>query len=698
MSVDGEQMCTPPELVVEIKRYTPLEQHDGYYLTLVSKLNGTDDTKASFTWLPGGKTGESIEVHVDKPTIYTATALLTGSCEGLLEISQTIQVPPPTPGLMADAGKDNLEYCGTRLRLQANNPPLGCSGYWFGSRSEVQAFSDDRAPDSFFTGAPGESYSLLWYLTDGYYSSKDEVMISFNKYKADAGPDQVGTTCGPIVLTGNVNEFGVKTKWRIINGLGGNLENDSDFQTKFIGFNNNTYIIRFTVFADFCVTEDDITVQYKEKPSIASAGPDQLKADKCDLPIIGLAADQPLIGFGEWSIVSGSGGSFTDRSNPASVFKGAPGTAYVLKWSTTNPPCEASHDEATVSIGNIPALSVNADAQQAFVGDNIDYNLITPECRIIATVNGVDLTDGINPFYGRVTIDNSVLNYAGQPCLQRHFQFTTGNSAATADVILYVNKSEMMAFNASSTKKLPVDPSDDKSNLRVWQWHEASATGPPDKTIDPDDNDIEWDEMLGAWKIKFPVSGFSSFYLTAENAAPLPVTLVSFSAGQNEKGVTLFWQTTEEINSDHFEIQRSSDARNWTGIGKIQAKGESRGVTTYSFIDSNPAPGFAPTYYRLKITDRDATFIYSRIISISVENNPTITVFPNPASHMATIRSAEPISGYELFSGNGMMIKGMGMRTARNTEINLSFVPAGLYLLRLKFENGETVYRKLVVE
>ena len=37
------------------------------------------------------------------------------------------------------------------------------------------------------------------------------------------------------------------------------------------------------------------------------------------------------------------------------------------------------------------------------------------------------------------------------------------------------------------------------------------------------------------------------------------VTLTSFTARKEEANVFLRWQTTSEINSSHFEIERSSD-------------------------------------------------------------------------------------------------------------------------------------------
>src|SRR5262249_33919649 len=55
----------------------------------------------------------------------------------------------------------------------------------------------------------------------------------------------------------------------------------------------------------------------------------------------------------------------------------------------------------------------------------------------------------------------------------------------------------------------------------------------------------------------------------------LPVTLSQFSASlQNEKAV-LKWRTETEINSDHFEVEKSLDGSSWSTIVSVPSHGDS---------------------------------------------------------------------------------------------------------------------------
>jgi hypothetical protein len=280
-------------------------------------------------------------------------------------------------------------------------------------------------------------------------------------------------------------------------------------------------------------------------------------------------------------------------------------------------------------------LSLSGDGQQsaAIIPDNKYFHLTSDGCKLIGTVKGSNLTDGTNKFTAKVTVDPQVNSFKNQPYLQRHFEFSAGNTnPGNANVTLYVSQQEMEAFNAKSAVKLPKSASDSenyKTNIRIMQWHGKAMAGNPDVTIDPADSDIQWDSALNLWRIRFDVNGFSSFYITATNSA-LPVTLMSFSGTKQENAVALDWKTSEETNSGYFEIQHGIDGKQWTNIGKIDASEESKTVQTYNFLHQNPFNG--ENLYRLKMVDLDNTFAYSKIISANFEAADAVTLYPNPVT------------------------------------------------------------------
>jgi hypothetical protein len=109
------------------------------------------------------------------------------------------------------------------------------------------------------------------------------------------------------------------------------------------------------------------------------------------------------------------------------------------------------------------------------------------------------------------------------------------------------------------------------------------------------------------------------------DAAILPVTLTSFSAVKENKKVVLNWNTATETNMNHYEVERSSNGRNFYSLTSIP--GLNQAVSDYSYTDNSPFSGVS--YYRLKM-EGTGYQKYSKIISVRFDNNNTITLSPCP--------------------------------------------------------------------
>jgi hypothetical protein len=174
---------------------------------------------------------------------------------------------------------------------------------------------------------------------------------------------------------------------------------------------------------------------------------------------------------------------------------------------------------------------------------------------------------------------------------------------------------------------------------------------------------------------------------------PLPVTLQSFDLQQTEKGVLLTWVTTTEANSDHFEIQHSINAKNWSDIGKVVAAGESAMTNKYSFTDVDAVNG--QNYYRLKMVDKDNTYAFSRINSIRMNSGLGI-IYPNPATESITlaIDNLKTISSLEIFDVKGTRV----LKTSKlfSNKINVERLTAGTYLVKITQTSGAVIVQKIV--
>lgn len=116
----------------------------------------------------------------------------------------------------------------------------------------------------------------------------------------------------------------------------------------------------------------------------------------------------------------------------------------------------------------------------------------------------------------------------------------------------------------------------------------------------------------------------------------LPVELLSFTAEKAEQSTLLNWKTTQEQNSDRFEVERSANGVTFTTIGKVTAAGNTQQLTSYSFIDNNPLNG--TNYYRLKQVDVDETYTWSKIVSVNFSSVSKVTISPNPVPNQLTVK------------------------------------------------------------
>jgi hypothetical protein len=94
----------------------------------------------------------------------------------------------------------------------------------------------------------------------------------------------------------------------------------------------------------------------------------------------------------------------------------------------------------------------------------------------------------------------------------------------------------------------------------------------------------------------------------------LPVVWAEFNVRQKDASVLLEWSTSEEINNDHFIIQRSVDGINFEDVGKVMGAGNTSEKQQYTALDKNPH--FGMNYYRLKQVDYDGGFDLSVLKSV----------------------------------------------------------------------------------
>ncbi|MFZ4057274.1 MAG: T9SS type A sorting domain-containing protein [Ferruginibacter sp.] len=155
--------------------------------------------------------------------------------------------------------------------------------------------------------------------------------------------------------------------------------------------------------------------------------------------------------------------------------------------------------------------------------------------------------------------------------------------------------------------------------------------------------------------------------VTAVAPGPLPIKLNVFTGKIQDKKAILNWQTEQEINASHFELQRSKDGNNFETIATPTANGNSSTISNYQETDDLFFYTATTVYYRLKMVDIDGSAKFSAIVVLKLnaaQPTQTLSAFPNPFKGQL---NATYISEKE--GTVQMMIKAMDGKTIQSSSV-----------------------------
>jgi hypothetical protein len=175
----------------------------------------------------------------------------------------------------------------------------------------------------------------------------------------------------------------------------------------------------------------------------------------------------------------------------------------------------------------------------------------------------------------------------------------------------------------------------------------------------------------------------------------LPVTWLYIKAMLNNNNGVISWGTASEQNTDRFEVEHSVDGSSFVKIGTQPAAGNSSIAVNYSFTHNALPKGM--NYYRIKQVDLDGNYKYSAVVALLNRNGLRNTIIaPNPVGEMLHI--IEPaqtkLLTAEVYSNAGALV--MHVTINSNGQVHslpVTKLPAGIYRLRLKYENAPDSYR-----
>ena len=168
---------------------------------------------------------------------------------------------------------------------------------------------------------------------------------------------------------------------------------------------------------------------------------------------------------------------------------------------------------------------------------------------------------------------------------------------------------------------------------------------------------------------------------------PLPIKLLNFEAKMVSEQAQLTWTTLTEINNAFFTVEKSRDAIFFEEVTTVEGAGNSNVIRKYETLDQQPYRG--TSYYRLKQTDWNGDFEYSKLVALNNEPPRKVRMFPNPVKGTVFIEldyayegpvflSINKAIGGEVFSQK-RMVKDQQLLTLKLPQD----LPSGMYLVQI---------------
>jgi hypothetical protein len=266
--------------------------------------------------------------------------------------------------------------------------------------------------------------------------------------------------------------------------------------------------------------------------------------------------------------------------------------------------------------------------------------------------------------------DTAVSNSFGNPYVARTYRFSASQVFSGTIRIDYL-ESELNGLNDSLLQV-------SNYNDTAWQFVGTSSSSSTGNYV----------EATG-------IAATPLRELILASSIPLPLEWGEIWATRQQASVIIKWHTTAERNVSHFDVERSNDAVNWiTAIAGVKAGNKPYGAD----YEQTDIPGYdGRLYYRIKQTDKDGHFSFSRTVAVAADNTAhPVVVSPNPARSyfMLSGVAASGIDKISLLHPNGMVIRTWKGNQSRYA---LSGLSGGIYYLQIRMVSGHVYNQPLLI-
>ena len=183
--------------------------------------------------------------------------------------------------------------------------------------------------------------------------------------------------------------------------------------------------------------------------------------------------------------------------------------------------------------------------------------------------------------------------------------------------------------------------------------------------------------------------------------ALLPIEWLSIDAEYKENQSFITWKTTIDKELAYFEMERSTNGKEWNKIGKINSYQAIQSTSTtldYEFVDTEWIRQI--TYYRINQFDKNGSSHYSPVVAVNPNRKGEFSIYPNPAKDRLFISypsQNKPVRTKIISSIGKVITVNQIENNVGELEMNIQHLAAGIYLLLLELQNGELISYKFIV-
>ncbi len=408
------------------------------------------------------------------------------------------------------------------------------------------------------------------------------------------------------------------------------------------------------------------------------------------------------VGLTEWIAISNNGDMYTmsDNNYIYTVNKLTGAAAPLPNWVGTNVlyQQDADFDPVTNSLYLTTILLA-----QNYASDLRLANATTGICTIIGSLGGlseIDATGIAGPAYqfnwspaaglSSTTVAVPVATPASTTTYQLNVTDMCGNTASS-QVTIHVNTPPPVTITAATDSIHAAETIALHATANsgyAYQWY---LNGDP---INGATDSLYMAGQGGIYRVKAITTTCDSlsipFTLNINNA--LPVKWLAVTAKPAGSQVQVNWKITNEVNVTGYEVERSAEGISFTSVATLPASSARVIEKQYQATDALPLRG--KNYYRIRQTDADGKYSYSKTVLVNRIETGGFVLWPNPATETVTVQNRQIMNRLQCYNSNGQLMLDV-QPAASQYSIPVQPWAAGVYQVKIT-SGGQVLHTKFV--